>query len=106
RERCRGLLWDVAVGVLRSGTDVILEFGLLQRVEREVFYERARADDVPLAVFVLDAPRSVRRERVLNRNRAAGEHTQIVPLEFFERASDAWEPPLEEERARWSLIDV
>jgi hypothetical protein len=55
---------------------------------------------------VFDAPRSVRRERVANRNRSPGKYTQIVPTEFFERASDAWEPPLEPERATWGLIDV
>lgn len=106
RERCRGLLWDIALGALRCGTDVILEFGLLQRVEREAFYERARAEDLELVVYVLDAPRSVRRERVKNRNRSAGDHTQIVPPEIFERASDAWEPPLEPERVTWALSDV
>lgn len=106
RERCRGLLWDVALGALRCGTDVFLEFGLLQRIEREAFYERVRAQDLALNVYVLDAPRSVRRERVANRNRSPGEHTQIVPSEFFDRASDVWEPPLESERAAWSLIDV
>lgn len=106
RERCRGLLWDIALSALRCGTDVFLEFGLLQRVEREAFYERVRAEDLALVVYVLDAPRSVRRERVANRNRSAGDHTQIVPPEFFERASDAWEPPLEFERAAWGLIDV
>jgi predicted kinase len=106
RERCRGLLWDVALGALRCGTDVILELGLLQRVEREAFYERARAEDLELVVCVLDAPRSVRRERVENRNRSPGDHTQIVPPEIFERASDAWEPPLEPERVTWALRDV
>ncbi len=106
RERCRELLWDVALGALRCGTDVILELGLLQRAERVTFYERARADDLELAVHVLDAPRAVRRERVENRNRSAGEHTQIVPPEVFERASDAWEPPLEPERVAWALRDV
>lgn len=106
RERCRGLLWDVALGALRCGADVLLELGLLQRVERVAFYERARAEDLELAVHVLDAPRSVRRERVASRNRSPGEHTQIVPLEIFERASDAWEPPLEPERVAWALSDV
>lgn len=106
RERCRGLLWDVALSALRCGTDVFLEFGLLQRVEREAFYERARAEELALVVYVLDAPTSVRRERVANRNRSPGDHTQIVPPEFFERASDAWEPPAESERATWGLTDV
>jgi predicted kinase len=106
RERCRGLLWDLALSALRCGTDVFLEFGLLRRVEREAFYERAQAEELALVVYVFDAPRPVRRERVANRNRSSGEHTQIVPPEFFERASDAWEPPLEPERARWSLTDV
>lgn len=106
RERCRKLLWDVALSALRCGTDVFLEFGLVQRAEREAFYEQVRAEDLELVVYVLDAPKSVRRERVANRNRSPGEYTQIVPPEFFERASNAWEPPLESERAAWRLIDV
>jgi len=106
RERCRGLLWDIAVSALRCGTDVFLEFGLLQRVEREAFYERARAEELALVAYVLDAPRAARRQRVANRNHAGGSNTQIVPPEFFERASDAWEPPMESERATWGLIDL
>lgn len=106
RERCRGLLWDVAIGALRAGTDVYLELGLLQYGERVAAYERARGEEIPLAVYVLDAPRSVRRERVESRNRSPEEFTQIVPPPFFEAASDAWEPPLEPERAAWGLIDV
>lgn len=106
RERCRELVWDLAQATLRCGVDVFLELGLLQRLEREAFYERVQAEDLPLVVYVLDAPRPVRRERVAERNRAAGPHTQIVPPEFFERASDAWEPPAEPERARWGLNEV
>lgn len=106
RERCRELLWDVALDALRCGVDVFLELGLLQRAEREAYYERARTDDLTLVVYVLDAPRSVRRDRVAARNLSPGPHTQIVPAELFERASDAWEAPLDAERATWGLIDV
>ena len=106
RERCRGLLWEVAVSALCCGTDVLLELGLVQRSERETYYERARVENLMLVVCVLDAPRAVRRERVANRNRSASDFTQVVPPEFFERASDAWEPPEESERSAWSLIDV
>ena len=106
RERCRALLWDLAMDVLASGTDVFLEIGLLGKAEREAFYEKVRAADVELLVYLLDAPRAVRRERVAERNKAAEPFTQVVPPEFFERASDAWEPPSESERATWRILDV
>lgn len=106
RERCRGLLWDVALEVLRGGMDIVLEFGLVTVADREAFYEQARAEDLRLLVYLVDAPRDVRRERVLQRNNAPGPFTQIVPLELFERASDIWQPPSEPERAERRIIDV
>ena len=106
RERCRGLLWDVAGMVLSSGGDVFLELGLVTVAEREEFYSTSRSEEFKMIVYLLDAPRAVRRERVAERNRSAGPHTQIVPSEFFERASDAWQHPTEAERAAWSIIDV
>lgn len=106
RERCRALLWDVALDVLHSGVDVVLEAGLVTATDREAFYEKARAEDLRLAVYLLDAPRDVRRERVLRRNDSPGPFTQVVPLEFFERASDTWQPPSESERATWAIVDA
>lgn len=106
RERCRGLIWDTALSVLDAGRDVWLELGLVLAAEREGFYERARAAELGLVVHLLDAPREVRWERVLNRNQSPGPFTQVVPPEIFERASDAWEPPSELERTRWSIVDA
>ena len=106
RARCQGLLWDVSVEILSAGVDVVLEIGLVRRAEREDTYARARAQDLALVVHAFDAPRSLRRERVAERNACAGPHTQIVPPEFFERASDAWEPVTPSERAAWNVVDV
>lgn len=106
RERCRGLLWDIARSALRCGCDVFLELGLVTRTEREEAYRRAQLDNQTFVVHLIDAPRSVRRERVASRNLTPTEHTQIVPLEMFERASDAWEPPSSAERTTWGLVDV
>ena len=106
RERCRGLLWDVTLDVLRGGSDVLLEIGLVTATEREAFYARARDEELRLNVALVDAPREVRRERVLARNRAPGPFTQVVPIDFFERASDLWQPPSESERATWGIVDV
>jgi predicted kinase len=106
RERCREVLWDVACDVLRCGVDVFLEIGLLAAEEREAFYSRVTDEGLRLAVCLVDAPRDVRRERVARRNRSAGPFTQVVPIEFFERASDAWEPPSDSERAAWGIVDI
>lgn len=106
RERVRDLLWDTALEILATGTGVLLELGLVSRAERETFYARAQDEDVQLTVYCVDAPREVRRQRVAHRNASAGEHTQIVPMEFFDRASDAWEAPLGAERQAVSMIEI
>lgn len=106
RERCRALIWELSMNVLECGTDAYLEIGLLARAERREFYERVHAADIELRVYCVDAPRDVRRRRVMARNDSAEADVQVVPLPFFELASDAWEPPGEAERERWGIIDV
>src|SRR6187402_2301361 len=71
RERARRSveqIWRVAQEVVITGTDVILEIGLLDRRERQAFYERVDAAGLELTVNVIDAAREVRRARVLARN--------------------------------------
>lgn len=106
RDRVRELLWDTTLEVVATGTDVLLEIGLVSLAERDAIYAKARDEDLALTVYWVDAPRDVRRERVLKRNASAGEHTQVVPMEFFERASDAWEPPSNAERQAVSMVEV
>jgi len=106
RERVRSLLWQTALDVLATGTNVLLELGLVSVAERENYYEKANDEDLELEVHCVDAPREVRRKRVAQRNESKAEFTQIVPLEFFERASDAWQGPTEAERQRVAMVDV
>ena len=99
RDRCLEQIWRVACEVLAAGASVVLEVGLIRRGEREAFYERVDAAGFVLTVFLIDAPREVRRARVMRRNVEQGEtFAHVVPLEFFELASDLWEPPGERER--------
>ncbi len=91
--RCVEQIWRVTRGVLRTGTDVVLEIGLILRRDREGLYERVDAFGAGLTVYVLDAPRELRRERVERRNRERGATFSMeVPPHIFERASDLWEP--------------
>ncbi len=98
RDRCLDQIWKVTTGLCEVGTNVVLEVGLIQRSEREAFYRRVEDAGYKLAVYVVDAPREVRRERVMRRNEEKGAtFAQVVPPEFFELASDMWQPPDDDE---------
>lgn len=101
KDRCIEQIWQVALEVLSSGSDVVLELGLVRRLDREAFFARVDMDEHPLLVHALDAPREVRRERVRTRNRERGAtHSMDVSDAVFERASDIWEPLDDAECAR------
>ncbi|HWO17662.1 MAG TPA: ATP-binding protein [Kofleriaceae bacterium] len=98
RDRCLEQIWKLTVALCEVGTPVVLELGLIRRAERDAFYRRVEDAGYELTVYLLDAPREVRRERVLRRNEERGEtFAQVVPPEFFELASDLWEPPDDDE---------
>lgn len=102
--RCVDQIWAVARQAIAVEVPVILEIGLLSRAERARFYERVLEAGVALTVHVVDAPRDVRRKRVEARNREKGEtFSMIVPPAIFELASDMWEAPDDEERARTDI---
>ena len=91
--RCLEQIWTQASRTLEAGSDVVLEIGLILRKDRERFFRRVDAAGHALRVYVLDAPREVRRRRLEQRNRERGETFSMeVPLAFFEFASDRWEP--------------
>lgn len=106
-ERCLRVLEPIAFRLADVSTNVVLEIGLIRRAAREAFYRRADDAGHALAIYALDAPRDVRRERVERRNRERGPTFSMeVPLPFFEFASDLWEAPDEEERARRGIACV
>lgn len=92
--RCIAQIWKTAQAVLGSGRDVVLEIGLIQRAQRQHFYERVGSWDSRMVVYVVDAPREIRRSRVTLRNEErGGTFSMVVPEDIFELASDLWEPP-------------
>lgn len=98
KDRCCEAIWHTARRVVATGTDVVLELGLIQRQGREAFYARSGRSGLNLQVYVLDAPREVRRARVMRRNEEKGDtFSMVVPEHIFDIASDMWEPPDEDE---------
>lgn len=97
-QRCVEQIWRVTESALEAGVTVVLEIGLIQRRDREAFYQRVDLAEVELIVHVVDLPREIRRERVARRNVEQGAtFCVVVPPEFFEMASDLWEAPDAEE---------
>jgi predicted kinase/uncharacterized glyoxalase superfamily protein PhnB len=91
--RCCSQIWRLARRLIERGTNVVLEIGLLERGQRELFYARFAEAGARVRIHVLDAAREVRRERVMARNRERGATFSMhVPPAIFELASDRWEP--------------
>lgn len=97
-------IWRHAQELMACGIAPVLELGLVQRQDREAFYLRAREAGVDLKIYLLQAPRDVRRERVMRRNVEQGPtFSMVVPAPFFEMASDVWEEPDEIEIAEHQI---
>lgn len=93
KERCIAQIWATASGLLDTGTDAIVELGLVRRRDRFNLYERAEAGAFDYTVYVLDVPVAERRERVRNRNVEKGPTFSMeVPDAVFDMASEMWEP--------------
>lgn len=98
--RCIDQIWRITTGLVGVGSNVVLEIGLIRRADRDDFYTRIDAAGTALKVYVLDAPRDVRRARVEARNlEKGGTFSMVVPAHIFELASDLWEPPDDDEIA-------
>ncbi len=94
KDRCIEQIWKIAVSLMDIGTDAILELGLIQRAARRDFYARLDTAGYAHTVYVLDAPKEVRRARVHRRNAEKGAtFSMVVPDAIFEMASRMWEPP-------------
>lgn len=104
KERLLELIWAHSRAVLATGTDAILELGLIQRQPRMDFCRRVIDEGLELVMYELDAPRDLRRARVLQRNTERGAtFSMVVPQHVFELASNMWEPSDEQERDEYRI---
>ena len=107
KERLLAVIWSHGRRVLASGTDIVLELGLIQRQPRMAFCRQIQNEGFELAVHVLDAPLEVRRERVQRRNAEKGStFAMVVPDHVFEMASALWEAPDDVECSEYDITYV
>lgn len=76
------LLWSVARRVLELGSDVVLDYGLWSREERDLYRERAAELGVNIILYVLDPPLEELWQRLQVRNEQPGYPFQITREEL------------------------
>lgn len=92
------LMWEVAVKVLKSGVDVILDFGFWTKSERDEFRRRAHSFGVNSKIHYMDVSSDIIWERLSARNRLAGKDAIFyVKREEFAEWSGVFEIPTKEE---------
>ena len=107
RDRVLAQIWQTAHATLSAGANVILELGLIRQSDRDAFLPELLASGHSATIYLLDAPRDVRRERVLGRNVSQGAtFSMIVPADVFEMASDFWQPPTSDELFGFNVVTV
>ncbi len=89
--RIEALQWQVASDALARGLDVILDFGLWAREEREDFYARAEALGARPVLHYLDVPHNELLRRLDVRNAEASGEATWIPRPMME----AWLPHFE-----------
>lgn len=104
KDRLIDLIWSHGKRLLDGGCGVILELGLIQQAARMDFLDRVQGEGYDFTVHVLDAPIALRRERVRQRNLQQGAtFAMVVPDHIFELASSQWQPPDDDECARFRI---
>lgn len=105
--RCQSQIWSVAQQILGTGSDVVLELGLLRKMDRAAAKATVeKFGDVVLFHFV-DADLPTRRQRVLDRNVERGEtySFDVTPV-MFEAIESYFEPPTDSELSSPQLVRV
>ena len=107
KRRCLEQIWVVSQDLIEKGQSVVLELGLVQRVDREEFYARADGAGIELSIYLLDAPKDVRWQRVQRRNAEQGATFKMaVSEEIFQIANAAWQPPDDAEIQARGIAEV
>ena len=93
------LQWNVAVAALKQGLDVILDFGLWAKEERDQYRARASVLGADTRIHYLDVPFEELLDRLQVRNTESAEEVTIIPLALMHEYLPRFQPPDEEELA-------
>lgn len=71
-ERCEQQIWSTAKDIIATGSEVVLDLGFTKISKRKQFLSLAKESEISAQLHYILAPHTLRKERVLNRNKAKG----------------------------------
>jgi predicted kinase len=96
-ERCHQQIWEVAEQILRLNGNVILDLGFTTKKHRDRFKELSKAVGVDAETHYLEAPVTIRKQRVKQRN--ADKNPSLYSFEItdfmFDFMEGKFEPPVD-----------
>ena len=99
REVVEALLWSVAARALTLGLNVVLDYGLWGRSERDDYWARAEALGARVDLRFLDVPHDELRQRVALRNARLTPSEPHIGAEELAEMIAVFQRPTEEEVA-------
>ncbi len=105
--RCEKQIWSIAKQISNCGTDVILDLGFTELAKRELFQTLAKTENISTQLHYINAPHSLRRRRVLERNIKKGSTFSFkVTPGMFDFMETKFEKPTEKELLTAISIDT
>ncbi|WP_445154245.1 AAA family ATPase [Arthrobacter sp. Hor0625] len=104
-EECKVLMWDIAVQVLRTGTDVVLDWNQWNRERRARWRDNAREAGFGAVLHHVQTPLGVAIERTLLRTLAAEPGTHPLTEAAVRHLAGIFEEPDESEGVRILRVD-
>jgi predicted kinase len=101
RETVEALLWSVGARALQLGVNVVLDYGLWARVERDEYRARAEALGARVDFRFLDVPEEELFRRIEARNRQPGATDVPITVEQLREYLPKFQRPTTEEVAGW-----
>ncbi len=104
--RCESQIWSMARRHAQLGGTAILDLGLMKQANRQHFQALAEEEGLTVQWHFVDAPLTIRRQRVLERNTHQGDtfSFEVTPI-MFDFMEGQFERPNGIELARANQID-
>ena len=98
--RCKAQIWNIAQQSLNAGNDVIFDLGLQKVHDRARIKQQCESLNIMFTFYCLSADKTVRQQRVVERNQGTGETFSFpVSTEMFAITDAMFEPATEAELA-------